>query len=751
MLAVGEKVIGNPTIATFAAFGSFAMLLFVDFGGPMRARVQAQLGLIAAAGVLICIGTLASRATWLATITMAVVGFAVLFSGVVSSVLASASTALLLALILPIAQPTPASAIPDRLAGWGLAGAASLVAIALLWPTPIYDALRTPAIAACRALARRLRTEVDVVLGAESGDELSEAVSHSNDVVAKLQRGFFATPYRPTGLSTTTRIAVRLVDELGWLHSILEQAPPPAPGSTSEPRRAACAVKSAAAVVLDDGADLLEDSATEPAALRSALGRLLAARRQVEQLAAVDLPVARDDDREYLDALDPSFRAQELGFAVATVAANIDLAVAADRRSWVDRVLGRQPAGAGSLIAATRQRAGAHLERHSVWLHNSLRGAAGLALATLIAEESGVQHAFWVVLGALSVLRSSALSTGQNVLRALAGTLVGFVIGGLLVAAIGTDPNVLWLLLPVAVLLAGLAPSTISFAAGQAAFTVTLLILFNIVDPTGWSVGLVRIEDVAIGGAVSLAVGLLFWPRGAATAFGKALGEAYAASAGYLRSAVAFGVSRCDASTPTATHAGQQSLAAAAAARRLDDAFRGYLAERGAKPLRLADVTTLVTGVAGLRLAADAVLELWNADTATHSSEREAARRELTAASERVASWYQRLGVALAGDGELPVALPQDEPADARLIAAVRHDLGGEHVATAVRIVWTADHVEIARRLQGVLVGPAGAAAAQRSRSALADALRRRPLPGRREPSWLAHVSRHAAGSNARS
>jgi hypothetical protein len=42
MFAVGDKVIGNPQVATFAAFGSFAMLLLVDFGGSMAERLQAQ-------------------------------------------------------------------------------------------------------------------------------------------------------------------------------------------------------------------------------------------------------------------------------------------------------------------------------------------------------------------------------------------------------------------------------------------------------------------------------------------------------------------------------------------------------------------------------------------------------------------------------------------------------------------------------------------------------------------------------------
>jgi len=52
MFAVGDKVIGNPQVATFAAFGSFAMLLLVDFGGPMSERLQAEAALAVIGGVL---------------------------------------------------------------------------------------------------------------------------------------------------------------------------------------------------------------------------------------------------------------------------------------------------------------------------------------------------------------------------------------------------------------------------------------------------------------------------------------------------------------------------------------------------------------------------------------------------------------------------------------------------------------------------------------------------------------------------
>src|SRR4029077_12098703 len=109
------------------------------------------------------------------------------------------------------------------------------------------------------------------------------------------------------------------------------------------------------------------------------------------------------------------------------------------------------------------------------------------------------------------------------------------------------DTDLLWFLLPLAILVAGVAPAAISFAAGQAGFTVVLVILFNIIQPGGWKVGLLRIEDIALGCAVSLVVGLLLWPRGAAAALRKAIAEAYADSARYLASAVEFGVLCCDA------------------------------------------------------------------------------------------------------------------------------------------------------------------------------------------------------------
>src|SRR5207302_4589203 len=126
------------------------------------------------------------------------------------------------------------------------------------------------------------------------------------------------------------------------------------------------------------------------------------------------------------------------------------------------------------------------------------------------------------------------------------------VVGAGLVIAIGTHELVLWAVLPVAVLLAAYAPRAISFAAGQAGFTVVLFVLFNLIQPSGWEVGLVRIEDVAIGFAISLGVGLLFWPRGATTLIRENLAAAYARSADYLAATARLVAAPGDRTTPDA-------------------------------------------------------------------------------------------------------------------------------------------------------------------------------------------------------
>ena len=85
VFAVADKAIHDPQTATFAAFGSFAMLVLADFSGSLRARFVAYVALACGGAAFVVLGTLCSRTAWLGAAAMAVVGFAVLFSAVITA------------------------------------------------------------------------------------------------------------------------------------------------------------------------------------------------------------------------------------------------------------------------------------------------------------------------------------------------------------------------------------------------------------------------------------------------------------------------------------------------------------------------------------------------------------------------------------------------------------------------------------------------------------------------------------------
>ncbi len=298
-------------------------------------------------------------------------------------------------------------------------------------------------------------------------------------------------------------------------------------------------------------------------------------------------------------------------------------------------------------------------------------------------------------------------------LTALAGTAVGILIGAGLVIAIGTHEAVLWAVLPVAVLLAAYAPRAISFAAGQAGFTVVLFVLFNIIQPTGWRVGVVRIEDVAIGFAISLGVGLLFWPRGAAALLRENLAAAYGRSADYV---VATTREIIDEADPGSSAALAQS--AATALHRLDDAFRQYLAERSATSIRLEEVGGLVAGAARVRRAAQSLSALGRMTGDDARLTRCGANLDDEIYALR--SWYITLGDSFLHSTVIPPPHVRDTQGRARLLECVRATVSGDgaNARSALVLLWANQHLDALWRLESHL----GRLAAQASTPAEPEA-----------------------------
>ncbi len=139
----------------------------------------------------------------------------------------------------------------------------------------------------------------------------------------------------------------------------------------------------------------------------------------------------------------------------------------------------------------------------------------------------------------------------------------------------------------------------------------------------------------------------------------------------------------------------------------------------------------LVTGVVGLRLEADAVLDLWRGDDGQAGGDVAAARHEILGTAERVTGWYDGLATTMITGGELSQPLAHDKAADGRLVRAVRRDLLGDDgraSATAVRMIWTGDHLDVVRRLQAAIISPARATAGRPAGGRIIPPLPRRFL-----------------------
>jgi uncharacterized membrane protein YccC len=716
VFAIAHVSFSNPQVGLFAAFGSFALLLLVEFTGRVRARVVSYVGLYVVGSCFVVLGTVVSTHKALAVGAMAVVGFAVLYAGIASPQAATASTAALLLFVLPVAVAQPASAVGPRMVGWTMAAVVSIMACLLVWPPPWHDNLRRRLSAAISAVARlvdaRSRGALDP--GAQAG---------VTSELALLRRQFAGTPYPPTGAASGAVALSKLVGRVEWVagntaivgdeHWSTERA-----SSRAMTEKVAETLRLTASLICDGSGHPVFDPLQIEAVQNStrALDGLIDAelRADVQQVSeeasettdggeGADASTS-EDDQGIAAELDPGFHARALGIATEMVAeAALE---AAGSKVVLDRRLGAVDASAAHLYT---HRLLSHLSFRSVWFRNAIRGAVGLALAVTVVEVTDVSHGFWVVLGTLSVLRSNALGTGATALRAVGGTALGFVVGSVIMIGVADHTDLLWALLPLAVFLAGVAPSMVSFVAGQAAFTVTVVILFNIIEPVGWRVGLTRIEDVAIGCGVSVVVGLLFWPRGATAALGRALSDAFVASSGYLSDAV-------DRLTSTSrfvdTEPGQQ--ASYRAYLLLDDAFRQFFAERGAKVVSVEAVSRLFTGSNRLRLAAYTLATLPVRPPAAGLKEvesvavAEAVLRDSYASSLR---WYQEFAELLA-DRRTTLDLPvsHTEVLHHVLRSAfddVRSEQRADRVQTTLQMLWADELLENQSQMQRDLLASA--------------------------------------------
>lgn len=701
LLALTDVVIGDAQMTLFAVFGGFAALVVAGFGGTRRDKAVATLGLAVAGGLAVTVGTAASETTWLAVVVTVPVAFVIYYAGSAGPNAAAGVTACLFAFVLPVASAGTIAELPARLAGWWLACGAATAAVLALSPRPPADRVRGQS----ARLASRLAVQLEQALSRPAGSaDASDAIAARDDLLL----AFNSVPYRPAGAAAAEQGLASVVHLLEWCSSLVAEVTDGHLDLAGVARADRDLLRLCAGALRQTGAILAGEPANPD----------LAAIWQARLASAADLPAVADEPAVAVRRADGAFHAQAIAVAAAAAMGDALIAVrrstparvAQERRGWIANLPDSAEAAPGPggargrrLPASVRATVSADASLRSVWFRNSARGAIALAAAVAVARITDVQHAFWIVLGTLSVLRTSAAATGATALRALAGTAAGFVIGAVLLLGIGTTPAALWVVFPLAVLVTAYAPGTATFEAGQAAFTVTVVVLFNLLAPAGWAVGLLRVEDVAIGCAVSLAVGFLFWPRGASAVVGDNLADALRSGADYLRDAARWALGDLSGRPRCAS-------AALSAGYRLDDAVRGYLTEQGSKRLTRADLWTLVMAATRLRLTAHSMASL-PARTRPHADDsglHAALGRELAA----IGDFYLRLAAEVGRHGRgQPLLPPPSPPAAVAALAPC-----GVSAAYRSDALWVGHHLEHVRRHLADLPAPAARLAAVRRR-----------------------------------
>ena len=561
----GRLLVGGTAAPLFAVLGAYWLMVVTDFPGNRQNRAVAYLGLGLNGSILIVLGTLVTRVAWLAVMLTLILGVAVTLAGALSETMSAGKRTTLLCFVWPVC--TPAGPAGERLVGWLIALALCVPASLFLLPPRHHDALRRNAAQVCAALADRIE-------GIGSTVEVSTAMD-------RLRATFLAASSRPVGLTAGSRALMRVVDHLGLVServdddtgTALGPAQQPAPWSVMR-----CCATSARRRTPDR--PRREEGGPRPCIAPIAVAGTwsLPPRRQTGPQCArqpggnrnwppiADLSGDRDNDSSGRQPSSPrQQRPTPDRYGRGPWAYDCRPPVSAT--GYCPRLSPLPPSRPGFCAPAPS------------WRATVCAPVLGLALAVAVSHLFPVLHGFWVVLGTMAVLASSALVTRTKMVQAVIGAAVGVTVAALLIAAFTIAPAALWSLLPIAVFGSAYLPRLFSFAVAQAVTTLTTLIILDLMVPTGWRIGLLRIEDVVMGAGVGMVVSLLLWPRGAIAAISAVISAALDVNVPFLRAAVRR-VTR-ENSDELEAHLQALSREAMVVSRTVDDAVRQYLSETG--------------------------------------------------------------------------------------------------------------------------------------------------------------------------
>jgi uncharacterized membrane protein YccC len=534
----GRYLLGSVPLAVFATFTGIALTGIANFGGALQGRAVALVTSTAVGVGLVAFGTMVSTSTPAASLAMLLVVTIVAFTAAFGGYFAAGTNAVILFFVVAAGSPAGAVEVPARCAGVALGGSIALLGAFLLWPERPELGTRHKLAQAAAALAGQLE---DVARG------------QTRSATLGLRLSIDSLADRPAAATEAERAELYLLNDLQRVDELARfERPVSSEASTSLSRCAIRLQESAAQLRGGRPAHPRNHGDGHPGPASWGSGAVVASELTMAQLE----------------------------MASSAALAHAEVLVDPRHLRIIDAVTVKtSPGRLHSPIPRWRARAKANLSLRSVHLQNSLRLGVGLAIARLVVGAIGLEHGFWVTFATLTVIKSNAAHTRANLMGALVGTSLGFVVATCLAWSLGANSDAYLVALPVAMFAAIYTNTAISFLAGQASFTVLIVVLFNLLQPQGWRVGVVRVEDVAVGALVALAVGVAIWPRGATGELADVVADLLDRAGGYFLAAVEWpGAWANEGVHESAPPTRQPALDAAI---RAENSFAQYLAEHG--------------------------------------------------------------------------------------------------------------------------------------------------------------------------
>ncbi|MBI2704624.1 MAG: FUSC family protein [Actinobacteria bacterium] len=612
LFAIGLALVQDSTFALFAAFAAFAASGLVYFGGPTKKQAAAYLGFMLTGGLLVVLGTSLANSVVGGVIGMLAVGFAVRFVGVFGGYYSIGGNAVLLAFVLPVMVDAPTGSYVPRVTGWLVGCSVAIAAVLIVVRDTTPEKMRAKAAVICRETAKVVRDD-----GHDTKADRRARADRVIQDIRLLRAEWAALPQRPAGPTMNEQAFLSIFEQLSrlvpFLRRDLDARQHRQVQALAEPLR------EAVGSTLDGSADLLENHVGDAQLPALDSARVEYRETMRDWVAGQGANAAGGSGQ--VEVANPALASTvvsrvEQGFALLIVSHEV-LSIGANAMLMERKPFVRDPHDfepdmpeGGRSALGTAERAvrvlRAHLRFSDLTFRVAVRTGVILAIAVYLADLMAAQlgHKFWVVLGAMVVLRSNAIGTSATGLQAVTGTVIGFVLSGLLVQTTSGDAALLWIALVVCTFLAAYAPSAISFTVGQASFTLFVVVLFTIMQPVGWTTSVERLESVATGVLVSVIGGLALWPRGAKAVVGRSMAHFSRTAARYL-----------DMAAYSFVNPGEVDVDAARAIARearwqADEAFNGLVGEQRSSGEVLVAWVRLMGVPASARMVADSVHRL---------------------------------------------------------------------------------------------------------------------------------------------